>query len=107
MVLDIDLINIQNSRRVVINERDGTVIIGADVLVAPVAISHKNLSISTRPTALGSFVGVSSKDGATPPATLKNLVDALNALNVTNEDKIAIIKALKRQGNLYGDVVVE
>jgi flagellar basal body P-ring protein FlgI len=50
---------------------------------------------------------VSSKDGATPPATLKNLVDALNALNVTNEDKIAIIKALKRQGNLYGDVVVE
>lgn len=107
MVLDIDLINIQNSRRVVINERDGTVIIGADVLVAPVAISHKNLSISTRPTALGSFVGVSSKDGATPPATLKNLVDALNALNVTNEDKIAIIKALKRQGNLYGDVIVE
>ena len=108
LILDVDVINIQGSRRVVINEREGTMIIGADVLVAPVAISHKNqLSISTRAPISGDFVGVSSRDGANPPATLKNLVDALNVLNVATEDKIAIIKTLKRQGNLYGEVVFE
>jgi flagellar P-ring protein precursor FlgI len=108
LILDIDLINLQGSRRVVINEKEGTMIIGADVLVAPVAISHKNqLSISTRAPISGEFVGVSSRDGANTPATLKNLVDALNALNVATEDKIAIIKTLKRQGNLYGEVIFE
>lgn len=108
LVLDIDVINMQGSRRVVINEKEGTMIIGADVLVAPVAISHKNqLSITTRAPISGEFIGVSSRDGANPPATLKNLIDALNALNVPTEDKIAIIKTLKRQGNLYGEVVFE
>lgn len=108
LILDIDVINLQGSRRVVINEREGTMIIGADVLVAPVAISHKNqLSISTRAPMSGEFVGVSSRDGANAPATLKNLVDALNVLNVATEDKIAIIKTLKRQGNLFGEVIFE
>lgn len=108
LILDIDLVNMQSSRRVVINEKEGTMIIGADVLVAPVAISHKNqLSISTRAPISGEFVGVSSRDGANQPATLKNLVDALNVLNVATEDKIAIIKTLKRQGNLYGEVIFE
>jgi flagellar P-ring protein FlgI len=108
LVLEIDLIHLQNSRRVVINEREGTMIIGADVLVAPVAISHKNqLSITTQAPLTGEFVGVSTRDGAAVPATLKNLVDALNALNVPTEDKIAIIKTLKRQGNLYGEVIFE
>ncbi len=108
LVLDIDLIHLQSSRRVVINEREGTMIIGADVLVAPVAISHKNqLSISTKAPISGEFVGVSSRDGSNLPATLKNLIDALNALNVATEDKIAIIKTLKRQGNLYGEVIFE
>jgi flagellar P-ring protein FlgI len=108
LILDVDIINLRGSRRVVINEREGTMIIGADVLVAPVAISHKNqLSISTRAPMSGEFVGVSSRDGATPPATLKNLVDALNVLNVATDDKIAIIKTLKRQGNLYGEVIFE
>jgi flagellar P-ring protein precursor FlgI len=108
LVLDIGVINLRGSRRVVINEREGTMIIGADVLVAPVAISHKNqLSISTSAPISGGFVGLSSRDGNNPPATLKNLVDALNVLNVATEDKIAIIKTLKRQGNLYGEIIFE
>jgi len=111
-------LNLHNRKRVYIQEREGVVIIGEEVTIAPVAIAHKNLTISTRSsqTVTNGFVPVSSQDGSLigPTAvsnkgrpTLKNLSDALNTLNVPTSDVIAIIKALKRQGNLYGELVIE
>lgn len=118
LILDLQLLGLHNRKRVYIQEREGVVIIGEDVTIAPVAIAHKNLTISTRSaqTAANGFVPVSSQDGSLigPTAasnkgrpTLKNLSDALNTLNVPTADVIAIIKALKRQGNLYGELVIE
>jgi len=118
LILDLQLLGVHNRKRVYIQEREGVVIIGEDVTIAPVAIAHKNLTISTRSsqTVTNGFVPVSSQDGSLMgPAvagnkgrpTLKNLTDALNTLNVPTSDVIAIIKALKRQGNLYGELVIE
>jgi len=109
LVLDLKLLNLQNKKRVVIDEREGILIIGDDVTIAPVAISHKNLTISTRgaTTNSGSFVPLSSQDGKTARPTLKNLTEALNVLAVPTADQIAIIKLLKRQGNLYGELIVQ
>ena len=118
LILDLQLLGLHNRKRVYIQEREGVVIIGEDVTIAPVAISHKNLTISTRGSqgSVNGFVPVSSQDGTLigPTAannkgrpTLKNLSDALNTLNVPTSDVIAIIKALKRQGNLYGELVIE
>ncbi len=107
LVLDLKLLNLHNKKRVFIDEREGVLIIGDDVTIAPVAISHKNLTISTRGAATGSFVSVSSQDGKTPRPTLKNLTDALNVLAVPTADQISIIKALKKQGNLYGELIIE
>jgi len=108
LILDLKLINLHNKKRVYIDEREGVLIIGDDVTIAPVAISHKNLTISPRGQSVsGSFVPVSSQDGKTPRPTLKNLTDALNMLAVPTADQISIIKALKRQGNLYGELVIE
>lgn len=108
LVLDLKLLNLHNKKRVFIDEREGVLIIGDDVTIAPVAISHKNLTISTRgAAATGSFVSVSSQDGKTPRPTLKNLTDALNVLAVPTADQISIIKALKKQGNLYGELIIE
>ncbi len=48
--------------------------------------------------------------GQQPPegnASLKALADALNALDVSTDDLIAIIKTLKKKGDLYGEVVFE
>src|SRR6185295_9315270 len=39
-------VEVDSKAKVVVNERTGTVIIGSDVTIAPVAISHGNLSIS-------------------------------------------------------------
>lgn len=105
LLLELPLPNIQNKKRVVINERAETVVIGEDVLIAPVAITHKNLTIEARP-GQGGFVGLDPA-GAQPRPKLKNLVDALNGLNVPSEDVITIIKALKRKGDLFGEVVVQ
>lgn len=114
VILDLQLLNLRNKKRVYIDEREGVVIIGDDVTIAPVAISHKNLTISTRSgggggadVAGGNFVSLSSQDGKTPRPTLKNLTDALNVLAVPTADQISIIKALKKQGNLYGELVIE
>jgi flagellar P-ring protein FlgI len=106
LVLDLKLLNLQNKKRVFIDEREGVVIIGDEVTIAPVAISHKNLTITTKGVK-GSFVPVSSQDGVKPRPTLQNLTDALNQLAVPTGDQIAIIKALKRDGNLYGELVIQ
>jgi flagellar P-ring protein FlgI len=99
---------LHNNKSVYIQERAGVVIIGDDVTIDPVAISHGNLTISSRSSTSsgGSFVELAPKDNPAQPR-LKNLVDALNVLNVPTADVIAIIKGLKKQGNLYGELRIE
>ncbi len=106
LVLDLPLPHLKKNKRVVINEREGVIVIGEDILINPVAINHKNLSIEARPGA-GRFVEVDPESPAQPRPKLKNLVDALNALKVPTEDVIAIIRTLKRNGDLYGEVIMQ
>lgn len=106
LIMELEIPNVRNKKRVVINEREGVIVIGDDVLIAPVAITHKNLSIEAR-AGVGGFVGVDITNPQQARPKLKNLVDALNALNVPTEDMIAIIKALKKKGDLYGEVVIQ
>jgi len=89
------------SERVVINERDGIVVIGEGVTIAPSLISHRNLRILAGggPT----LIPVDQQ----PNPTLQSLADALNALEVPTADLIAIIKTLQRKGDLFGEVVFE
>ncbi len=101
--LPIQLAN--HSSRVVINEKEGIVVIGKDVEIAPVLVTHRNLRIEAGGG--GGFVGVVDKTDEPETAKLKNLADALNALDVPTSDLIAIIKTLKRKGDLYGEVVFQ
>ena len=105
LLLELPLPNIQSNKRVVIDEREGGVVIGEDVLISPVAITHKNLNIEARAGQSG-FIALDPANPQ-PRPKLKNLVDALKGLEVPTEDVIAIIKTLKRSGNLYGEVVVQ
>ena len=95
----------QSEARVVINERTGSVIIGADVEIGPVAISHKNFVIETGVDMGDQFVGLDPSERST--AKLKTLVDALNAIKVPTDDVIDIIKGLERNGRLYGRLIVQ
>lgn len=89
------------SQRVVINEREGIVVIGEGVEIAPSLISHRNLRIQAG--AGPSLVSIDKQ----PNPTLQSLADALNALEVPTEDLISIIKTLQKKGDLFGEVVFE
>jgi flagellar P-ring protein precursor FlgI len=113
--------------RVVINERTGTIVIGENVKISPVAIAHGSLSIEVKETPevsqplpfapekaetvkvprtditvqeqKGSLVEVSG-------VNLGEIVRALNALGVTPRDLISIIQALKASGSLKAEIEI-
>jgi flagellar P-ring protein FlgI len=112
--------------RVVINERTGTVVVGAHVTLGAAAVAHGNLSvsISTRydvsqpapmsqgKTAVVPQTDVNVKEGGgqlvafEEGTTLADVVRALNALGATPRDIIAIMQALKAAGALKADLVI-
>jgi len=114
-----------NSARVVVNERTGTIVAGEHVMIAEVAIAHGSLSISVGPQEtmeagmpggpqaqlqLGGAVEVEEEKPrvlALPPASsVSDVAKALNALKVTPRDIIAIFQALKRAGALKAELIV-
>lgn len=112
--------------RVVINERTGTIVIGKDVRIRPVAILHGNLSVEIQtnltvsqpgPLSQGTTQvvpqtevaakeekarGLVLKDGA----TVEELVRGLAAIGSTPRDVIAILQNLRQAGALEADIEV-
>ncbi len=110
--------------KVVMNERTGTIVFGGDIKLAPCAIAHGDLTITIatqnqvsqpNPLASGqtalqqnSTIQASEKGhqltfvaGAT---TLSSVVRALNVLGVSPRDLIAIVQALRQAGSLQADL---
>jgi flagellar P-ring protein precursor FlgI len=112
--------------RVVINERTGTVVMGKDVRIAPVAIMHGNLNVEiqtnlavSQPEALSTGTtevmpqtttsvkeekarNVVLKQGA----TVEELVRAMAAIGSTPRDVIAILQSLRSAGALEAELDV-
>jgi len=105
LVMRLQLMEPQPEARVVISERTGSIVIGGDVAIGPVVVSHKNLVIEAGAAAANSFVPIDPAKTATPK--LKALVEALSAVHVPTGDIIDIIKGLDRNGQLYAKLVVE
>lgn len=109
--------------RVVVNERTGTVVIGENVSVSAVALSHGSLKLKIPGDTAGAgdlFGGgvevveepdhlhpmINSFDvGAMP--TVRELVRNLNALGVTPRDLISILQSLKTAGALRADLIIQ
>jgi flagellar P-ring protein precursor FlgI len=112
--------------RVVINERTGTIVAGAQVRLSPTVLSHGNLYITIKrapvivqPAALTNGNTVVAQDTTTETVeengravvlehgpTLSDLAAALNALKVKPRDIIAIFQALKEAGALNADLII-
>jgi flagellar P-ring protein precursor FlgI len=112
--------------RVIINERTGTIVLGKDVRIAPVAILHGNLSVEIQTTFTISQPGpMSSGTTEVVPqttttakeekarnivlkqgATVEELVRALTAIGSTPRDVIAILQSLRSAGALEAEVEV-
>lgn len=113
--------------KVIVNERTGTVVIGENVSISPIALSHGGLTVSiktetqiSQPPSLAPATAqtavVQQKDVAVEEkkaalmevrgATIGELVKALNALGVTPRDMVAILQAIKAAGSLKADLVI-
>ncbi len=115
-----------NIAKVVVNERTGTIIIGENVKLNQVAISHGNISIKidkknkvVQPNAFAGGTTTIQQNSSLQveediakviqnkeTTTLKQLVDALNKLGVTPRDMISIFQALKEAGALHAELVL-
>jgi flagellar P-ring protein precursor FlgI len=120
-------IKMDTPAKVVINERTGTVVIGENVKLSPVAIAHGNLTIEIKTTYKvsqpPSFAPESAETVVVPErevkakeekaslvevsgATLGEIIRALNTLGVTPRDLIAILQALKEAGALKAEIEI-
>lgn len=112
--------------KIVVNERTGTIVMGQDVRIATVAVSHGNLNLvisesvavsQPNPLAAGETVAapvtelsVVEEEGnlvVLPKGTnLGEIARALNAIGATPRDLIAIFQAIKAAGALQGELVI-
>lgn len=100
----------EKEAQVTINPRTGAIVIDGNVTISPVTICYKGITISTErlyrqkryednPVSEGEVVEI--------PETvdLKLLTEAMDALQMPAEDRIAIIRELARSGNLQAKLV--
>lgn len=122
--------------RVVVNERTGTVVMGANVKILPVVISHANLTLKVTKTPSTPSMTMRERElmgdekapvmadtaeieAAPAPivehkrlisiggdATVKDVIDALNYLEIPPRDLITILQSLKRAGALQAELEV-
>jgi flagellar P-ring protein precursor FlgI len=98
-------INPDQAARVVVNEKTGTVVIGAGVKVSKVAISHGDLTVK-----VGGAEGA-KKDGEKvmvmdESANVGDIVKAMNKFGVSPKDLITILQSIKAAGALHGDLEI-
>ncbi len=112
--------------KVVLNERTGTVIMGENVRISTVAISHGNLSIIVKerervsqplPFSVGETVvtpdteiAIKEEDSrlmvVPEGVNLREVVRGLNAIGVSPRDLISIFQAIRASGALQAELVI-
>ncbi len=127
-ITDIEQLTIvpDQAAKVIIDEKNGVIVMGQDVRVSTVAISHGNLTIKITETPQVSQPNPFSNGGQTAGVarsnisvdkgegkkltvlhagvTLQQLVDNLNALGVAPRDMITILRTIKAAGALQAEI---
>lgn len=130
LVTDIELLPVQPDQpaKVVISERSGVVVMGAEVRVSSVAIAQGNLTLKITETPQVSQANPFADQGQTvvvprtdvsantgedvklavldSGVTLQDLVTSLNKLGVKPRDIITILQAIKTAGALQAEIEV-
>ncbi len=113
--------------RIVVNEKTGTIVMGEDVRIDTVAVSHGNLSLvineradvsQAQPLAPGgqtivtprTDIEISEGSGElvimNMGVSLAEIAQALNAIGASPRDLIAILQAIKASGALHAELVI-
>ena len=113
----IEIFDVDKIPTVTINERTGGIVATDRVEIAPVAISHKNISIQAGGQQPGAApqqqeqtpnkwvkVDLEEARGGASNVRLQTLVDMLNQMKVPQQDMIDIIRTIDSNGDLYGKI---
>ena len=112
--------------KIVVNERTGTIVMGQEVRISTVAVSHGNLNlIISEPMETSQPNPLTGGETVVTPLTsitaqqeegqlivldmgvnIGDIANALNAIGATPRDLIAIFQAIKAAGALQGELVV-
>ncbi|MBT4265196.1 MAG: flagellar basal body P-ring protein FlgI [Deltaproteobacteria bacterium] len=109
--------------RVVIDERTGTVVMGTNVRILPIAISYDNLSIRIGQEAEPQPAAVAGRPPQAPtepePAEenrvilfkggvdIKEVVNGLNKIGISNADLLEVLKTVKKSGALQAELIIK
>ncbi|MCV2885319.1 flagellar basal body P-ring protein FlgI [Aestuariibacter sp. AA17] len=118
--------------RIVVNERSGVIVSGADIPVSRVVISHGAISLKIRSiprvSQPNNFLIESQSNAETvvireteidvdegqqavyinkDETTIAEVVSSLRKLNIPTRDIISILEGLKQSGALYADIIVQ
>ncbi|AAN56240.1 flagellar basal body P-ring protein FlgI [Shewanella oneidensis MR-1] len=116
----------EESAKVIVNSRTGTIVVGQNVKLLPAAVTHGGLTVTiaeatqvSQPNALANgqtTVTSNSTINATesdrrmfmfnPGTTLDELVRAVNLVGAAPSDVLAILEALKVAGALHGELII-
>jgi flagellar P-ring protein precursor FlgI len=119
-------VEVDRAAKIVINEKSGTIVLGKEVKISPVAILHGSLSVEVRttldvsqpePLSAGKTTvipqtTVNAKEEKAKQvtldkgATVDQLVRALQAIGSTPRDIIAILENMRTAGALDADIEV-
>jgi len=116
-----------NKARIVVNERTGTIVMGADVRLSTVAVAHGNIKLTVKESAGVSQPAPFSRRGETvvvpdtgieyeeeearfmvmeEGVSVGDVAAALNAVGVTPRDVITIFEAIKAAGAMQAELVI-
>lgn len=104
-------VDTDRAAKVVLNPRMGIVILGQEVRIAPVAISHQNLQVK-----VSGALPAQGKADTNPQRkiavfhsapTIADIVTGLNEIGAGPEDLVAIMQSLKASGALMADVEIQ
>ncbi len=116
----------EEAAKVIINSRTGTIVVGQNVRVSPVAVTHGSLTVSiaesltvSQPNEFGagqtvvvpnSQVEITEETNPmfkfAPGASLDEIVKSVNNVGASPGDLMAILEALKQSGALKAELVV-
>ena len=128
MIENLEVIPGEETARVVVNSRTGTVVINRNVRVTASAVTHGGITVkisatneisqpapfgppaaATNPVANAEVTVSEARNPMflfNPGVDLREIVDAINRIGATPSAMIAILEALKRAGSLRADLLV-
>jgi flagellar P-ring protein precursor FlgI len=109
----------QNSAKVIMNARTGSIVMNQAVTLEACAVSHGNLSLVVVPDPAAAIAAAAGGAAAPEPVkdpsavlmlkagtSLAEVVKALNAIGATPQDLLAILQAMKSAGALHAELEI-